>query len=78
MSELDDLRSVGFLGLGIMGSRMAARLAGAGFPLTVWTHSPGKAAAWAAEHASESVVAVDTPAEVAVVVKINVPVVALA
>jgi 3-hydroxyisobutyrate dehydrogenase len=65
MPELDDLRSVGFLGLGIMGSRMAARLAGAGFPLTVWTHSPGKAAAWAAEHASESVVAVDTPAEVA-------------
>jgi 3-hydroxyisobutyrate dehydrogenase len=56
---------VGFLGLGIMGSRMAARLAGAGFPLTVWTHSPGKAAAWAAEHESESVVAADTPAAVA-------------
>ena len=32
MPEPDDLRSVGFLGLGIMGSRMAARLAGAGFP----------------------------------------------
>jgi 3-hydroxyisobutyrate dehydrogenase len=63
MPELDDLRSVGFLGLGIMGSRMAARVAQAGFPLTVWTHTPGKAAAWAAEH--ESVVAVDTPAEVA-------------
>jgi 3-hydroxyisobutyrate dehydrogenase-like beta-hydroxyacid dehydrogenase len=42
---------------------MAARVAHAGFPLTVWTHTPGKAAAWAAEH--ESVVAVDTPAEVA-------------
>jgi len=54
---------IGFLGLGIMGSRMAARLAGAGFPLTVWTHSPGKAAAWAAEH--EPAVAADTPAEVA-------------
>ena len=54
---------IGFLGLGIMGSRMAARVAHAGFPLTVWTHTPGKAAAWAAEH--ESVVAVDTPAEVA-------------
>jgi 3-hydroxyisobutyrate dehydrogenase-like beta-hydroxyacid dehydrogenase len=61
--EPDD-RSVGFLGLGIMGSRMAARLAGAGFPLTVWTHTPDKAAAWAAEH-DESVVAADTPAEVA-------------
>jgi len=54
---------IGFLGLGIMGSRMAARLAGAGFPLTVWTHTPGKAAAWAAAH--EPAVAAETPAEVA-------------
>jgi len=55
---------IGFLGLGIMGSRMAALLARAGFPMTVWTHTPGKAAAWAAAH-GESAVAVDTPAEVA-------------
>jgi 3-hydroxyisobutyrate dehydrogenase-like beta-hydroxyacid dehydrogenase len=41
---------VGFLGLGIMGSRMAANVARAGFPLTVWTHTPGKAQRWAAEH----------------------------
>jgi 3-hydroxyisobutyrate dehydrogenase len=41
---------VGFLGLGIMGSRMAANIARAGFPLTVWTHTPGKAEAWADEH----------------------------
>jgi 3-hydroxyisobutyrate dehydrogenase-like beta-hydroxyacid dehydrogenase len=54
---------IGFLGLGIMGSRMAARLAGAGFPLTVWTHSPGKAATWAAAHVAA--VAADTPAAVA-------------
>jgi 3-hydroxyisobutyrate dehydrogenase len=54
---------IGFLGLGIMGSRMAARLAGAGFPLTVWTHTPGKAAKWAAEH--EPAVAADTPAALA-------------
>jgi 3-hydroxyisobutyrate dehydrogenase-like beta-hydroxyacid dehydrogenase len=54
---------IGFLGLGIMGSRMAARVARAGFPLTVWTHTPGKAAAWASEH--DAVVAADTPAEVA-------------
>ena len=54
---------IGFLGLGIMGSRMAARLAGAGFPLTVWTHTPEKAARWAAEH--EPAVAADTPAAVA-------------
>jgi 3-hydroxyisobutyrate dehydrogenase-like beta-hydroxyacid dehydrogenase len=53
---------IGFLGLGIMGSRMAARVARAGFPLTVWTHTPGKAAAWASEH---DAVAVDTPGEVA-------------
>jgi 3-hydroxyisobutyrate dehydrogenase-like beta-hydroxyacid dehydrogenase len=45
---------VGFLGLGIMGSRMAANLARAGFPLTVWTHTPGKAERWAAEHGAAS------------------------
>jgi 3-hydroxyisobutyrate dehydrogenase len=54
---------IGFLGLGIMGSRMAARLVGAGFPLTVWTHTPEKAAKWAAEH--EPAVVADTPAAVA-------------
>ncbi len=53
---------IGFLGLGIMGSRMAANVRRASFPLTVWTHTPGKAARWAAEH---DAVAVDTPAEVA-------------
>jgi 3-hydroxyisobutyrate dehydrogenase-like beta-hydroxyacid dehydrogenase len=53
---------IGFLGLGIMGSRMAANVRRAGFPLTVWTHTPGKAARWAAEH---DAVAVDTPAEAA-------------
>ncbi|MGH2902841.1 MAG: NAD(P)-dependent oxidoreductase [Solirubrobacteraceae bacterium] len=54
---------IGFLGLGIMGSRMAARIAHAGFPLTVWTHTPGKAATWAASH--EPAVAAQTPAAVA-------------
>ncbi len=53
---------IGFIGLGIMGSRMAANVRRAGFPLTVWTHTAGKAARWAAEH---DAVAVDTPAEVA-------------
>ncbi len=53
---------VGFLGLGIMGSLMAANLAAAGHELTVWTHSEGKAARWAAEHGAS---AVDTPAAVA-------------
>ncbi len=65
MSSADTRERIGFLGLGIMGSRMAARIAEAGFPLTVWTHTPGKAAAWVAEQGSGSVVAADTPAEVA-------------
>jgi 3-hydroxyisobutyrate dehydrogenase-like beta-hydroxyacid dehydrogenase len=54
--------SVGFLGLGIMGSRMAANLARAGYPLAVWTHTEGKAERWAAEHGAA---AYATPAEVA-------------
>jgi 3-hydroxyisobutyrate dehydrogenase len=31
---------VAFLGLGVMGSRMATRLIGAGFPVTVWNRGP--------------------------------------
>jgi 3-hydroxyisobutyrate dehydrogenase-like beta-hydroxyacid dehydrogenase len=53
---------IGFLGLGIMGSRMAANLAKAGYALTVWTHTDGKARHWASEHGAT---AVATPAEVA-------------
>jgi len=45
-----------------MGSLMAANVARAGFPLTVWTHTPGKAAPWAQDHGAE---AVDSPAAVA-------------
>jgi 3-hydroxyisobutyrate dehydrogenase-like beta-hydroxyacid dehydrogenase len=53
---------IGFLGLGIMGSRMAANVARRGFPLSVWTHTPGKAEQWAAERGAS---ARATPAEVA-------------
>ena len=53
---------IGFLGLGIMGSRMAANVARAGLELTVWTHTPGKAARWASEHKAT---AADSPAQVA-------------
>ncbi len=53
---------IGFLGLGIMGSRMAANVARAGFPLAVWTHTPGKAEDWASQH---DATACATPAEVA-------------
>jgi 3-hydroxyisobutyrate dehydrogenase len=35
---------VGFAGLGTMGQAMAANLARAGFPLTVWNRSPGRSA----------------------------------
>jgi 3-hydroxyisobutyrate dehydrogenase-like beta-hydroxyacid dehydrogenase len=45
-----------------MGSRMAANLGRAGFPLKVWTHTPGKAESWASEHGAS---ARATPAEVA-------------
>jgi 3-hydroxyisobutyrate dehydrogenase-like beta-hydroxyacid dehydrogenase len=61
-TNLADLGSVGFLGLGIMGSRMAANIARAGVPLSVWTHTPGKAEGWASEHGAT---AFATPAEVA-------------
>jgi 3-hydroxyisobutyrate dehydrogenase len=41
---------VGFVGLGIMGSRMAASLARAGHPVTVYNRTTAKAEAWVAEH----------------------------
>ena len=41
---------VGFLGLGIMGSRMAANLMRAGFDLTVWNRTAATAEEWAARH----------------------------
>ncbi len=62
MADTSPSERIGFLGLGIMGSRMAARLAAAGHPLAVWTHTEGKAETWAAEHGAR---AMATPAEVA-------------
>jgi 3-hydroxyisobutyrate dehydrogenase-like beta-hydroxyacid dehydrogenase len=41
---------VGFVGLGIMGSRMAANLAHAGYDLTVFNRTRSTAEAWASEH----------------------------
>ena len=50
---------IGFIGLGIMGSRMAVNLLKCGYPLTVYNRTPGKAepllakgAAWAEDPAS--------------------------
>jgi 3-hydroxyisobutyrate dehydrogenase len=53
---------IGFLGLGIMGSRMAANVAEAGHEIAVWTHTEGKAERWTVEHGGS---AASTPAEVA-------------
>jgi 3-hydroxyisobutyrate dehydrogenase-like beta-hydroxyacid dehydrogenase len=49
----DDLRMsrrIAFIGLGIMGSRMAGNLARAGFELTVWNRTREKAERFCAEH----------------------------
>src|SRR5215212_6813295 len=42
--------AVGFIGLGIMGSRQAVSLRRAGFELTVFNRTRERADAWAAEH----------------------------
>jgi 3-hydroxyisobutyrate dehydrogenase-like beta-hydroxyacid dehydrogenase len=52
-----------FLGLGIMGSRMASNLAAKGFELTVWNRTAATAERFAAEHAGAAVARADTPAE---------------
>src|SRR3954447_19985019 len=45
--------TVGFIGLGIMGSRHAANLARAGYELTVYNRTRERAEAWAEEHGGE-------------------------
>ncbi|MBB4663498.1 NAD(P)-dependent oxidoreductase [Conexibacter arvalis] len=57
------MEHVGFIGLGIMGSRMAACVRRAGHPVLVWNRTRATAEAWAAEHGGE---VADTPADVAV------------
>jgi 3-hydroxyisobutyrate dehydrogenase len=52
---------VGFVGLGIMGARMAANLARAGYELTVHNRTRSRAEAFAAEHRAT---VADTPADV--------------
>jgi 3-hydroxyisobutyrate dehydrogenase-like beta-hydroxyacid dehydrogenase len=58
---------IGFIGLGIMGSRMAANLRRAGFEVTVYNRTVQTAHDWAAEHGG-AVAA--SPAELAAVVDI--------
>lgn len=40
---MPDLPGIAFVGLGAMGAPMATRLVEAGFPVTVWNRSPGRA-----------------------------------
>jgi 3-hydroxyisobutyrate dehydrogenase-like beta-hydroxyacid dehydrogenase len=44
------METIGFIGLGIMGSRMAAVLRRAGHEVLVWNRTRSRAEAWAAEH----------------------------
>jgi 3-hydroxyisobutyrate dehydrogenase-like beta-hydroxyacid dehydrogenase len=60
MSEPSGVR-VGFIGLGIMGSRMAANLARAGYTLTVWNRTRATAEDWAQRHGGA---VAETPAAV--------------
>jgi 3-hydroxyisobutyrate dehydrogenase-like beta-hydroxyacid dehydrogenase len=53
---------VGFIGLGLMGSLMAAALRRAGFALTVWNRTTEKAERWVAEYGGTLAA---TPAELA-------------
>jgi len=54
---------IAFLGLGIMGSRMAANLARAGFDLTVWNRTASTAQQFAADH--EGVTVAESPTQAA-------------
>jgi 3-hydroxyisobutyrate dehydrogenase len=56
------MTAVGFIGLGIMGSRQAANLRRAGFDVTVFNRTRERADAWAAEHGGHVAA---TPREVA-------------
>jgi 3-hydroxyisobutyrate dehydrogenase len=55
------MERVGFVGLGTMGAAMAANLLRAGFPLTVWNRTPGRAGELKKLGAKEA----KTPADVA-------------
>jgi len=55
-------KRIGFIGLGLMGSRMAANLCRAGFEVTVYNRTAKTARDWVAEHGGS---AADSPAAVA-------------
>jgi 3-hydroxyisobutyrate dehydrogenase len=55
------MERIGFVGLGIMGSRMAANLRRAGYDLTVFNRTRSRAEAWVEEHGGDLA---QTPADV--------------
>lgn len=61
MTSKNELKKVGFLGLGLMGSRMARNLAQKGFEVVAWNRTQARVA----ELASFGVQAASTPAELA-------------
>ena len=61
MSATEDVKKVGYVGLGIMGGAMAANLLEAGYELVVWNRTASKAAPLAEKGA----VVADSPADVA-------------
>lgn len=63
---MDGMKRVGFVGLGIMGSRMALKLHERGFDVTVWNRSRAKSEALAAQGLKTA----DSPASVARTVEV--------
>ena len=64
---MSEIRTVAFIGLGVMGGPMAGHLARAGFSVTGYNRTAARAAAWEAKLAEEglSVATAATPAEAA-------------
>jgi 3-hydroxyisobutyrate dehydrogenase-like beta-hydroxyacid dehydrogenase len=62
------LETIGFLGTGLMGSRMAGRLIEAGHPLVVWNRTPEKTESLVARGARR----MDTPRQVGEATKITI------
>lgn len=60
--KTDDVSSVAFIGLGVMGTPMARHLAAAGHQVTVYNRTPEKALAWVALYGNR---AAPTPREAA-------------
>jgi 3-hydroxyisobutyrate dehydrogenase-like beta-hydroxyacid dehydrogenase len=59
-------RNVAFIGLGVMGYRMAGHLAAAGHRVTVYNRTPSRAAKWIAQHGRDNGCrAAETPAAAA-------------